>query len=36
MERREMGLEDPMYVNPFDQELKIFSRGGRTRKRKVV
>jgi len=36
MERREMGLEDPRDINPFDQELKIFSRGGRTRKRKVV
>jgi len=36
MERRNMGLEDPRDVNPFEQELKIFSRGGRTRRRRVV
>jgi hypothetical protein len=29
-----MGLEDPRDINPFDQELKIFSRGGRTRRRR--
>lgn len=36
MERRKMGLEDPRDVNPFEQELKIFSRGGKSRKRRVV
>jgi len=35
MERREMALEDPMDVNPFGQELKIFSteKGGRRKTR---
>jgi len=32
MERREMGLEDPRDINPFNQELKIF-RGGRRSRR---
>lgn len=37
MERRKMGLEDPRDVNPFEQELKIFTRGGRrTRKRRCI
>jgi len=31
MERREMALEDPRDVNPYGQELKIFSTGGRRR-----
>lgn len=35
MERREMTLEDPMIVNPFDQELKVFSRGGRKTRRSI-
>ena len=35
MERREMGLEDPLNVGPYDrEELKIFSRGGRRTRRK--
>jgi hypothetical protein len=33
IERRKMGLEDPRDVNPFEQELKIF-RGGRRSKRR--
>jgi hypothetical protein len=32
MERRKMGLEDPRDINPFEQEVKIFSKGGKTRK----
>jgi hypothetical protein len=34
MERKEMFLEDPKDVNPFNQELQIFSRGGRTSRRR--
>jgi hypothetical protein len=35
MERREMGLEDPLNVGPYDrEELKFFSRGGRRSRRK--
>jgi hypothetical protein len=34
MERKEMSFEDPLNVNPFDQEVKIFSRGGRRTRRK--
>jgi len=35
MERREMGLEDPLNVGPYDrEELKIFSRGGRRSRRR--
>ena len=37
IERQEMSWEDPLNVNPFDQEVEIFSRGGRrTRRRRCV
>jgi hypothetical protein len=34
LERRKMGLEDPRDVNLFEQELKIF-RGGRRSRRRI-
>jgi hypothetical protein len=34
MERREMGLEDPLNVGPYErEELKIFTKGGRRTRR---